>query len=314
LLYENETGAEAIIKETKELVKKLPSSTPAEIKRQQDFLVKLQEQEERVQHIIRVDNTTTLADFSSISGATPTKMLFETGKLYLNDSAAAKVYEIKVADPTINPIELKDGSIKYFALDEKKIYMLGQKQVAILDTKNNEVEYENIDLPTEMSVKDMEAYNTSVYLLDNNQIHRFLKRQDKGYSIRREWLNNPTFASSLSDLSIDGDIYATKNGEQIIRLFKGEEDPNFAMGPVSPALSGVTKVLALEKNIYVLEAENKRLVVFSKEDRQFLAQYKLDKFTDIKDVTANETDKKLFILSGDKVYEIGNLPIKENKK
>ena len=105
-------------------------------------------------------------------------------------------------------------------------------------------------------------------------------------------------------MDIDGFVYVLKNNGELLEFAKGKKE-DFSLEAIEPALTHATKVIVSqkEKYIYILDAAEKRLIIFDKSGK-FINQYTSDKFNDLKDFAINETSKKIYLLNNTSVYSI----------
>jgi len=101
---------------------------------------------------------------------------------------------------------------------------------------------------------------------------------------------------------IDGHIYVQNNDGSVIKLLRGEVE-DFKFEKVEPELKAPTKISGSieEGYIYVLEPENKRLVVFDKKG-QFVAQYQSPVFDALVDFSVDVENKNVYVLNSNKLF------------
>ena len=56
--------------------------------------------------------------------------------------------------------------------------------------------------------------------------------------------------------------------------------------------------------LYVIDPDKNRIVLFDKINGSLIGQYISDKFNDLKNITVDEEEKKMYILNGDKIFEV----------
>ena len=90
----------------------------------------------------------------------------------------------------------------------------------------------------------------------------------------------------------------------INKYTRGEEE-SFEITGLTTNFSSPTRILTSEDfdNIYILDRGNSRIVVLDKEGK-FVSSYSANVIKNAKDFDVNEANKKIFVLSGDKVYQI----------
>jgi outer membrane protein assembly factor BamB len=151
------------------------------------------------------------------------------------------------------------------------------------------------------------TFGGNIYLLDTqkSRIWKYIG-QESGFSEMREYLNPDTLPdlSGATGMAIDGSVWLGTTNGKILRFTQGKENAFTARG-VEPAL-GMNLVVATsdsEKNLYILDKNNKRVVVLDK-DGIYLAQYSWEKQIMASELAVSEKQGKIFLLAGGKLYSI----------
>lgn len=163
------------------------------------------------------------------------------------------------------------------------------------------------------SIAALVSYGGNVYLLDTgkSRIWKYVAtlRQDSGqagFSETREYLNPDTLPdlSRGTGMAIDGGVWVGTRDGKILRFREGHEE-TFAPRGVDPGL-GKTLVVATteeDKNLYVLDSDNKRVVVLDK-DGVYLAQYVWTGSLAPTQLVVWEKLKLLLLLADGKLYSM----------
>lgn len=155
------------------------------------------------------------------------------------------------------------------------------------------------------SIFDLVGFAGNVYLLDTNQIWKYLPIEG-GYSSKRAYLTSETKAdfTGAKRMQIESSVYVLKQGGEILRFTRGVAD-HFA-------LSGLDKLVNEPKsffvssdteNLYILDSGNSRLIVVTKLGA-YKAQYGGDKFGSATDLVVDEEGKKVYLLEGSKIWQM----------
>ncbi len=154
-------------------------------------------------------------------------------------------------------------------------------------------------------------YGGNVYVLDKQKslIWRYpglTQAAGGGFAAKQNWLG-PGVKPDLSDVlswTIDGSIWILNRGGRIMKFSHGKQD-SFSVSGLGTSLISVLDIYTNEElsAIYLLDPENSRIVVFSK-DGQFRAEYVNDKIHEAKQLVVSEKDKKIIILEDSKLYSI----------
>lgn len=151
------------------------------------------------------------------------------------------------------------------------------------------------------------SYGGNLYLLDTgkSRIWKYIAT-DVGFSETREYLNPDTLPdlSLATGMAVDGGIWAgTRNGK--ILHFVGGKEESFVPRGIEPAF-GKTLVVATteeDKNLYVLDSDNKRVVVLDKAG-VYLAQYVWAGALTPAQIVVSEKLKLILLLADGKLYSV----------
>lgn len=148
------------------------------------------------------------------------------------------------------------------------------------------------------------AFGSNIYVLDKSSgILKYVPSADT-YSKTDYFASDaPDLKDSIS-MAIDGSVYILFKDGSIKKYTRGKAD-KFEISGLSKPLSSSAKLFTNEdlNNLYVLDIPNSRIVVFGKEG-EFKTSYSADIIKSARDFDVKEADKKAYILSGDKIYQI----------
>ncbi len=157
------------------------------------------------------------------------------------------------------------------------------------------------------SVGGLVTFSGNVYLLDKSRgaIIKYVP-VDNGFSDARMYLSKdvtPDFTQSI-DFTIDGYVWVLNSDGTIVKFGQGIPI-NFSALGLDKDFSAPTKIFTSDetKNLYILDKGNNRVVVLNK-DGVYQAQYEWKGMSGVSDLAVVEEDKKLFLLSGNKIYYI----------
>lgn len=147
------------------------------------------------------------------------------------------------------------------------------------------------------------TYLGNFYVLDrnSNQIFKFAS----GNYEKSNYLQETADLSKAVALTIDGSIWVLLKDGSILKFTKGKQD-SFKISGLDKPFSSPSKIYTDKDidNVYILDNGNSRIVVFNKEGI-FKQQYQAPILKNATDFEVLEKEKKIFILSQGKVYEIG---------
>jgi len=193
----------------------------------------------------------------------------------------------------------------FLSQDESSIYVASNKEVSVIDKKTEKTKslFKN---DSNWSLGGLGTYLTNVYVLDKkNGIHKFVPTE-------KEYSKTSYFAAGISpDLSnsssitVDTSMWILMNDGVILKFTRGKPD-SFTVNGLDEPLSKPSRIFTNTDtdNLYILDKGNSRIVVLNK-NGDYQSQYKADILKDAIDFDVIEKGKKIFVLSKDKVYEIG---------
>lgn len=318
VIYKDESRAREQYLSAQTMINDLPKNTPDQTKIVQELLSDVQAALDEIRHLITIPNPPLLADLAGINGKVSGKSLISNGDTIYAFGSDGRVYkydriekkfEVAIGDDTQAPVAIsttqEDGRVYILASDGSTFWVdLESKTVKSIEVGN-------------ARSSDLEAYADRLYFLRptidgvDGQVIRF-DRNGTNFTNEKNWINSKTtqFGEAVS-LAVDGTLYVLlKNGT--IAKFEAGNEIEWDTETIEPKITAATKIWTdpNSKFIYVLEPETKRLVVFDKNSGAFIAQYRSDAFTDLKDFVVDEAGYSIYILAGSKLYSIAASHIK----
>lgn len=162
------------------------------------------------------------------------------------------------------------------------------------------------------TINSLIAYGGNLYLLDTekSRIWKYVATEKglpagrQGFSELREYLNPDTLPdlSKATGMAIDGSVWVGTSDGKIFRFVQGKEQTFVTQG-VEPGLGQFLVVYTsdVSKNLYILDADNKRVVTIDK-DGMYLAQYMWEGEFAPTQLSVSEKEKKIFLLADGKIY------------
>jgi len=315
LIYQDIPKAKNLIEEAMTLADKIKDSTYLHDDIL-NLLASLQSQKDRVTNTFRLENLSPIADFSTLDKKISTQGIFalastlftfdrQKNKIYSFDLVASKpdVF-VQVADPGI----FVDGAIP---IDTKTIVYNTKGPVGVieLDTENKSTSAARITFGGDFTEAEaLASYFNNIYLLDthNNQIIKHSKTIE-GYSKATPYLTQSQDLSLAIDLAVDGNVWVLTSDGKILKFLAGAKQEFSLSGIPAPATNlSSPKTLytdVLTTYLYILDNGNKRILEIDKNgnySRQFVADF----LADASSIFIDAGTKKLYALSGTKVYKI----------
>lgn len=148
--------------------------------------------------------------------------------------------------------------------------------------------------------------NVYIYNPDQRMIFR-LAESDGELADPQAWIRtSPAIdLERVSSLVVDGDIWLSDNSGQIARMRSGRPEAFEVNGLSNPFNSELFLVTTESSpNLYVLESDQKRIVILEKETGNFLRQVTSSSLAATDQIFLNSDETTLFSVSGSTVYEI----------
>lgn len=147
-------------------------------------------------------------------------------------------------------------------------------------------------------------YDGNIYVLDQAKGLLKFVAGGGGYGKDYYFHSNAPDVSSATGMAIDGSVWLLfKNGS--IQQYTSGSSNNLQVSGLLKPMSNPTKILTdvTLENVYVLDAGNGRIVKFDKNGK-YQSSYTSSVIANAKDFTVDETNKKIDVLSGGKVWEM----------
>lgn len=187
-------------------------------------------------------------------------------------------------------------------------YVMTTKGIHAVSITDKKTKAEIIKAPPEWgNIIDGADYGGNLYLLDSakSRIWKYVAAEH-GFTELREYLNPDFFPdlSTTTNMAIDGSIWLGTTKGEILRFTQGKENSFTPQGAEPPLGKNLQIYVADDvKMVYVLDIEQKRVVVFDK-DGLYISQYVWKSDITPSQFFVSEKLAKIFLLSAGKLYSI----------
>lgn len=194
----------------------------------------------------------------------------------------------------------RDQNSAVFVSKSNKVIEYTEGRFQFMDTQD----------PAWKNSRDLKSFGNKIYLLDStgNQIWKY-QRSRENYGKAEAYFANTVDLSKALDFSIDGSVYLLNQDGSIRRFYGGvEEELAIRKAPLTP-LKAPTAIYTEEEmtGLYVLEAAEKRVLVYNKEPRSghliYSHQLKFPTLGKIQDMLIDKASNKIYLLAENKIYE-----------
>lgn len=229
---------------------------------------------------------------------------FSGGYIYILDKSGQRVISVDISTKkskvVAGPGVISSGEL--LAAYEDKVYILENDGIYEVDSGSSKV----ID-KTWPGDALISAFAGNMYVIDKSggAIYRF-QGQNGVFSEKQNWLAAGTSVNftSANQMTIDGSIYVLYPNSKILKFSQGSPQ-SFNVTGVFPEIGNINAIYANPDNqyFYLLDRAGGRVVVTDKKG-VYQAQYVDSQISSAISLVASEADKKIILLTGDKLYSI----------
>lgn len=241
-------------------------------------------------------------------GANGDKAAASGDQLIILDKKGASVYGVGIREKSSQIL----GGGKLFtnpslvAASGEKVFVLTPEGIVEADKASGE---QTLRIKTDEEwgeIVDIFAYGGNLYLLDRAGVIWKYPAIEAGLGARQRWLKGevkPDFSDSVS-IAIDGSIWILKADGTILKFTQGVLDA-FGVAGLDKPFSNPSVIYTddEQKSLYILDKGNLRVVVLDKSG-EYGSAYIWSGISGVEDLVASESEKKILLLSGSKIYEI----------
>jgi serine/threonine protein phosphatase PrpC len=315
LIYSDFDKAKKLLFEAKEIItsKEIENSESNETKKEKEELTKkIAAHFDKIDKIIRIEDPLLVVDTPNSMEAN--RILGIDNSLYTYNPKDNSIYQIEESSKKLGTLFENSTNLGSFnksnsnSAKNSLIFITNSSQAVEFNIGSKEIEEVDIAFSkSDQEITDLVLYNDRLYILDskNNQIYKHT-RTISGYSKGLTWVKEGEFdLSNAISITIDGEIYILNKDGGIIKFLNGYFK-DFSLQQPSNSATSPTKVFTKidYKYLYILDPQNNRLLVFNKQTGEFINQYISENFTDMQDIYVDETNKKIFLLCGSKIYGV----------
>ncbi len=227
----------------------------------------------------------------------------------LSASSGVNLITAQSVDSKVSSIlsaEIKNSKASYFTQDDKNIYFADSNGISSEPKAGGKTKViiESSDLPK--NIGGLGVYIGNVYVLDKDgkQINKFVQTSS-GFGQANYFAGDSSpDLSNATSIAIDGSIWILFKDGTIEKFTKGKAD-TFSITGLDKGFSSPTRIYTAVDfdNVYILDSGNSRVVVLDKTGN-YKAQYQTDILKNASDFEVLEKDKKIYVLSSDKIYQI----------
>ena len=208
--------------------------------------------------------------------------------------------EVPNSSSDLLSVELNNTGVNYFTQDAKNVYFIdgaGIQQVAKPSGGKAQLVRKNWTQEAGLGV-----FGSNLYVLDKGDgaIYKFAPAAS-GSAYTKSTYVSGSFENGVG-LAIDGAVYVLTKDGKVLKFLRSVTSPFTITGLTKP-LSNPARIVTDSDftNIYVLDNGNSRIVALDKNGK-FISEYPATELKAAKDIDVQEANKKIFVLSGGRVY------------
>lgn len=307
LLYGNEEGAKLIAQKIESDI----ASLSEEQKDSNNFKTineKFNSLLAKIQHLNKVEAAEVFDFSTSQAGANPeTLYLLKDFSLFAFDSSTKTsfLYDLKNSDAAKNNISQLDSPIYGTSDKSGNVYLFSGQNIGKLNAAENTIAFTPVILESNQSITGFGTYRNFAYLLNSSdgKVYKYVLRSGKYEKDAARTTPNDanTAAFTIDDT---GQIFTVKKTGEIEKYVNGEKQ-TFTSDSLLPITSGISKLIISGSNFYLIDRQEKRIIVFAldsgKTKAKFKAQYQFTNLPELKDATIS--GNTAYLLSGSKVFK-----------
>ncbi|MBI2620944.1 hypothetical protein HYW61_01830 [candidate division WWE3 bacterium] len=231
--------------------------------------------------------------------ASPTELAVLNGRIVVSDKASGAVYVSSVATPKFEAEKSLFPGISSIAYHGGDLAFVDGEGFKLYSVASGEV----VESYAKAGLGVAATYLDFVYGVSGDAITKYTK--SGGVLVGSVWAKDGALEKAAA-MAIDGSIYVLKNTGELLEFFRGN-NMNLKLSDLAVPLSSPVDVVADSEleNIYIADAGNERVVIVDKDGKLVKQLVVTDSsWSDIRSVGVARDEKKLYVLSGTKVYEV----------
>lgn len=298
---------EEVWNETSSFITASPEPPSIVVNQLQDFKNKAEKSLYQMNKLLEITEPELVFEFKAME-LVPQKMILFEDKLYFYTARSESIFELKNEEGKIMEVGKKINLASPFS-DQLLFFSEPNKIISLKE--NNLQEPVSLQKPDfDFSFIDFSSYRSNLYFLDkkNSQIIVYPFLSELNWENPKSWLAPEIkIATDSQSMAIDGSIWILSKNGIIERYYLGklQETIEIDVFPYIKNFSNIFTNLQLPY-LYILEPEQKRLVVLDKTGR-ILSQYQSQKFNNLLDFAVSQDGKTIWLLNGLKVYKISEV-------
>ncbi|MFH1405579.1 MAG: hypothetical protein ABIH21_05865 [Patescibacteria group bacterium] len=318
IIYKDENQARRLFTQAQSMLIVLPQNTEEEIETAQKLRESITVALDDLRNITTIKEPELIADLASVADGIFGRALIQTSTGIHVFATDKSLYKIDVEQKNISRSAIGGdgvGIASSAGFEGNTVYFIDDRPgLSQYKTDTGTLQATSLVPEQNNTWSDVAIYSDKIYVLEkageksDGQVLTFSKSEssETGYSSASKWISSKRSGfSEAESITIDATVFVLlKNGE-IARFVRGSQTgwvAEKADPPITDAKSIWTN--ADSEFVYVLEPAGQRVLVYKKENGQFLVQYRSEQFSGLTDMLIDEKNKTIYLLTGSKVFSI----------
>ena len=268
---------------------------------------------DKLDNVNRIEEPIVYADLTSKEASVDALGFVEVGdRFFVFESNA--LYEL-VLDQIQDPLTIDDEEtvIAATGFDDRNSVLFLTKSGKFIEYKNGTMAFMDTDDGVFRKGVEIEDWSNKIYLLDpvSSQIWKYTYKGTRDrFGGAEAYLGDDEDFSNAVDLAIDGSVYMLKADGDVNKFYSGNKVDFYINDAPFNAFKDPAAIYTngdLDE-VYILDSEEARVLVFLKDSKSgnivYKSQYLFDGVGELRDVYVDATDRKLYVLGAQKVYEV----------
>jgi len=227
----------------------------------------------------------------------------------LKNTPEEQLLQLKSVDPTQSNLltaEIQNTSLLYVTEDNNNIYGTDSEGIKMVNKTAKKIKTMITNDHNWSDPGGFGIYLGNFYVLDkkSQQIIKFIQGNGDYGKVNYFSAAPSIDISKATALAIDGSIWIVTDEGKVAKFTKGKSDDLTISGLLKPLLHPTRIFTSVDaNNIYILDNGNNRIVVLNKSGA-YQTSYAAEVLKNAKDFEVLEKDKKIYVLSDGKVYQV----------
>ena len=310
LLSLNPLRAKSLLKDSQALMTQYETESGKELSGElKDYQLKIEETLGSVQREYQLESAQEWYDFGLVKeGFKGSDWESEENEALVWDAVSRSLVslnlETKAAKVVLGGDKLTGGEL--VGLAGERGLVVSKDKVTVVEVKEGKVVAE-VGADGWGAIQDAVGFGGNLYLLDKTvkgQIWKYLG-VEAGLSGKRSYLKGESYdLSEAVSMAIDGSVWVLFSDGTMAKYVQGVKDV-FVVAGLDKAFDEPVKIFTSPEteSVYILDRKNTRVVVIAK-NGEYKAQYVWPGIAGVKDLIVSETQKKIFLLTGEKIFTV----------